>query len=161
MKAGNKSESQLPASFLCIHPTDLEQALSYKTKLVKKELCTVFLDPDGTSDNRDDLAKTLYSLLFAWLNEPINQRLCKDDFSTFIGLLDLPAPQNLSSRPNSLDRFCINFANERLQAWTQHRLFQSHVAEYTTEGLIPQFVPAPGSLAYFDNAECIRLPPGA
>jgi chitin synthase len=31
-------------------------------KLVKKELCTVFLDPDGASDNRDDLAKdTLFS----------------------------------------------------------------------------------------------------
>ncbi|KAI9459614.1 hypothetical protein HD554DRAFT_2176884 [Boletus coccyginus] len=40
--------------------------------LVKKELCTVFLDPDGASDNRDDLSKTLYSLLFAWLNEYIN-----------------------------------------------------------------------------------------
>ncbi|KAJ6481577.1 glycosyltransferase family 2 protein [Mycena vitilis] len=153
----NTDVLDLVAEFLGIHPTDLEQALSYKTKLVKKELCTVFLDPDGASDNRDDLAKTLYSLLFAWLNEHINQRLCKDDFSTFIGLFDLPGPQNLSSRPNSLDQFCINFANERLQAWTQHRLFESHVAEYTTEGLIPQFVPAPGSLAYFDNAECIRL----
>ena len=34
-----------------------------KTKLVKRELCTVFLDPDDASDNRDDLTKTLYSLL--------------------------------------------------------------------------------------------------
>jgi hypothetical protein len=61
-----------------------------KTKLVKRELCTVFLDTDGASDNRDDLTKTLYSLLFPWLNEHINQCLCCDDFDTFIGLFDLP-----------------------------------------------------------------------
>ncbi|KAJ7722410.1 glycosyltransferase family 2 protein [Mycena metata] len=138
----NTDLCEIAASFLGVHPADLEAALSYKTKLVKKELCTVFLDPDGASDNRDDLAKTLYSLLFAWLNEHINQRLCRDDFSTFIGVFDLPGPQNLSSRPNSLDQFCVNFANERLQAHLQHTLFASHVAEYTTEGLIPRFLPA-------------------
>ena len=33
------------------------------TKMVKKEPCTIFLDPDGASDNHDDLAKTLYSLV--------------------------------------------------------------------------------------------------
>ncbi|KAJ7265999.1 glycosyltransferase family 2 protein [Mycena haematopus] len=151
----NTDVCALVADFLGVHPGDLEQALSYRTKLVKKELCTVFLDPDAASDNRDDLAKTLYSLLFAWLNEHINQRLCRDDFTTFLALLDLPGPQNLSSRPNSLDQFCVNFANERLHAWTQHRLFEAHVAEYTTEQLIPRLISL--QQPYFDNAECIRL----
>ena len=144
---------EIVADFLGIQPAALEAALSYKTKLLKKELCTVFLDPDGASDNRDDLAKTLYSLLFAWLNEHINQRLCKDDFTTFVGLFDLPGPQNMSSRPNSLDQFCINFANERLQNWIQKSLFERHVNEYNVEA-ISRFVP---QVPYFDNAECIRL----
>ncbi|KAH7883110.1 glycosyltransferase family 2 protein [Phlebopus sp. FC_14] len=141
------------AEFLGVQPSALEGALSYKTKMVKKELCTVFLDPDGASDNRDDLAKTLYSLLFAWLNEHINQRLCREDFETFIGLFDLPGPQNMSSRPNSLDQFCVNFANERLQNFVQKRLFEAHIDEYQTEG-ISRLVP---SVPYFDNAECVRL----
>ncbi|KAF7439767.1 hypothetical protein PC9H_000103 [Pleurotus ostreatus] len=149
----NTNILEVVADFLGVQPSALESTMSYKTKLVKKELCTVFLDPDGASDNRDDLAKTLYSLLFAWLNEYINQRLCRDDFSTFIGLFDLPGPQNLTSRPNSLDQFCINFANERMQNWIQKRLFESHVDEYNTEG-ISRFVP---QVPYFDNSECIRL----
>ncbi|KII91880.1 glycosyltransferase family 2 protein [Plicaturopsis crispa FD-325 SS-3] len=149
----NLDALDIVAEFLGVHSSSLEAALSYKTKLVKKELCTVFLDPDGASDNRDDLAKTLYSLLFAWINENINQKLCRDDFATFIGLFDLPGPQNMTSRPNSLDQFCINFANERLQNWIQKRLFESHVDEYNNEG-IARFVP---QVPYFDNSECIRL----
>ncbi|KAG1847971.1 P-loop containing nucleoside triphosphate hydrolase protein [Suillus tomentosus] len=141
------------AEFLGVQAGALEGVMSYKTKLVKKELCTVFLDPDGASDNRDDLAKTLYSLLFAWLNEHLNQRLCREDFDTFIGLFDLPGPQNMTSRPNSPDQFCINFANERLQHFVQKRIFEAHVDEYQNEG-ISRFVP---TVSYFDNSECVRL----
>ncbi|KAG6375844.1 P-loop containing nucleoside triphosphate hydrolase protein [Boletus reticuloceps] len=76
-----------------VQPSALKSTLAYKTMLIKKELCTFFLDPDGASDNRDDLAKTLYALLFAWLNEHINQRLCPDDF-------DIPTP-SISSASTS------------------------------------------------------------
>ncbi|KAG1818874.1 glycosyltransferase family 2 protein [Suillus variegatus] len=144
------------AEFLGVQAGALEGAMSYKTKLVKKELCTVFLDPDGASDNRDDLAKTLYSLLFAWLNEHINQRLCREDFDTFIGLFDLPGPQNMTSRPNSLDQFCINFANERLQHFVQKRIFEAHVDEYQNEG-ISRFVPTcPGGLIHIMDDQARR-----
>ncbi|KAF8440070.1 hypothetical protein L210DRAFT_3645981 [Boletus edulis BED1] len=65
------SEGFLKREFLGIQPSAVETTLAYKTKLVKRELCTVFLDTDSASDNSDDLAKTLYTLLFAWLNEHI------------------------------------------------------------------------------------------
>ncbi|KAI6029187.1 P-loop containing nucleoside triphosphate hydrolase protein [Pisolithus microcarpus] len=138
----------LIAESLGVQPSALENALSYKTKLVKKELCTVFLDSDGASDNRNDLAKTLYSLLFAWLNEHINQRLCRDDFNTFIGLFDLPGPQNMTGRSNSLDQFCINFANEQLHHFVQQRLFELHVDEYQSEECVRLFQNRPGGLIH-------------
>ncbi|KIM61323.1 hypothetical protein SCLCIDRAFT_1181769 [Scleroderma citrinum Foug A] len=122
----NTDTLALVVDFLGVQPSALENVLSYRTKMVKKELCTIFLDPDGASDNHDDLAKTLYSLLFAWLNDHINQHLCRDDFDMFIGLFDLPGPQNLTGHPNSLDQFCINFTNERLHHFIQRRLFEAH-----------------------------------
>jgi len=107
----------------------------------------------GASDNRDDLARTLYSDLFACLSEHINQRLCREDFATFIGLFDLPGSQDMISRSDSLDQFCVNFANERLKNFVQKRIFEAHVAEYQNEG-ISRFVP---TVPYFDNTECVRL----
>ena len=152
----NVETLEIVSEFLGVPPTDLEAVLSYKTKLLKKEICTVFLDEEGAATNRDDLAKTLYSLLFAWLNESINQKLCRDDFATFIGLFDLPGSQNIPQsavRANSLDQFCVNFANERLQNWVQKRIFDRHTDEYMAEG-IQQFSPP---VSYFDNTECVRM----
>ncbi|KAH7106969.1 glycosyltransferase family 2 protein [Auriculariales sp. MPI-PUGE-AT-0066] len=152
----NTDVLEVVADFLGVDAANLESVLSYKTKLVKKELCTVFLDPDGASDNRDDLAKMLYSLLFSWLNESINQRFCRDDFTTFIGIFDLPGTQNLptsASRSNSLDQFCVNFANEKMHNWIQKSIFEKHTDEYAKEG-ISRFAP---QVPFFDNTECIRL----
>ena len=149
----NTDTLALVVDFLGVQPSALKNALSYRTKMVKKELCTVFLDPDGASDNCDDLTKTLYSLLFTWLNEHINQCLCRDDFDMFIGLFDLPGPQNMTGRPNSLDQFCINFVNERLHHFIQCHLFEAHMDEYKSEGIASLVPPIP----YFNNSECIHL----
>lgn len=149
----NMDTLELVASFLGVQSSDLESALCSRTRFVKNELCTFLLDPAGAASNRDDLAITLYSLLFSWLNDSINQRLCSDSYSTCISVLDFPGSQNMTGQLNSLDQFCFNFANERLQNWIQTSLFSSHSDEYQMEGissLVPQ-------VQYKDNSDCVQL----
>ena len=57
----------------CCFPWDqhprLETSLGYKTKTIHRERVTVMLDPKGARDNADELARTLYSLLVAYVIE--------------------------------------------------------------------------------------------
>ncbi|SJX63440.1 probable Chs8-Chitin Synthase 8 [Sporisorium reilianum f. sp. reilianum] len=140
------------AEYLGIPSKSLQEALTYKTKLIRNEVCTILLDADGASDHRDDLAKSLYSLLFAWVNESLNEKLCRDDFDTFIGLLDLPGFQNLS-KGNSIDQFCVNFACENLHRFMLRSVFERQRDEFADEG-ISHLSP---EIPYFDNAETLRL----
>jgi chitin synthase len=147
---------QTVADFLGVRPEALENVFSYRSKMLKKELVTAFLDTEGAATNRDELANTLYSLLFTWITEHLNQKLCKDDFASFIGLLDFPGFQNLAgatSRNNSLDQFCVNYANEKMQNWIQQRVFNGMTADFAQEGLTGLSPP----VAFFDNSECLRL----
>ncbi|CAG8558760.1 8590_t:CDS:2, partial [Racocetra fulgida] len=139
----------LVADFLGLDPRSLENVLTYKTKLIKKEICTVFLDADAASIQRDDFAKALYSLLFSWIVEYINTKLCQDDFVSFIGILDLIGFQNLQS--NSLDQFCVNFANEKIFNFTLNQLFEARKEEFQSEGINFSDIPYP------DNKECLRM----
>ena len=142
------------AEFLGVHPDLLAELFSFKTILVRKEVCTTFLDPEQAEQVRDELARTLYSLLFSWLNEHINQKLCKESFGSFIALLDLPGPQNNAGTMtafNSVDQFCFNFANERLQNWVLQRIHDVPYAEASKEKLAITKVP------YYDNAECLKM----
>jgi chitin synthase len=147
---------QIVADFLGVRTEDLEAVFSYRSKMLKKELVTAFLDTDGAAANRDELANTLYSLLFTWVTEHLNERLCKDDFASFIGLLDFPGFQNLAgsvSKNNTLDQFCVNYANERMQNWILQRVFNGMTDEFAQEGLTGLSPP----VAFFDNSECLRL----
>ncbi|TIB15854.1 hypothetical protein E3P92_01552 [Wallemia ichthyophaga] len=154
----NTETLDIVAEFLGVHPDALESVLSYRTKLVKKDVCTVFLDVDGAATNRDDLARSLYSLLFSWIIEHINQHLCKDDFSTYIAFLDLPGFQNNPStghRGNSVDQFCVNYLNERLQNWIFQHVFTRPYEEHKHEGLSK--ISPPVSFSEYDNSDVLRL----
>lgn len=152
----NTDTLNIVADFLGVQVSALQNVLSFKMKMVEKEMCTIYFDPDAAAENRDELARTLYSLLFAWVNENVNQTLCRDDFSCFISMVDFPGMQNIPSsatRSNSLDQFCVNYANERLHFWMGRQLFESHIQEYADEG-ITNFVP---EMPWYNNLGCVEV----
>ena len=163
MAGGEKHEGAIIANyevlstvvdFLGVSENHLAELFAFKTVLMRKEVCTTFLNPDQAELVRDELARTLYSLLFSWLNEHINEKLCKDSFGSFIAILDLPGSQENSgptSASNSIDQFCINFANEKVHNWAAHRIYETPLVEAELEKL------PTSRLSYYNNSECLKL----
>lgn len=142
------------ADFLGVASGALAELFSVKTMLIGKEICTAFLEVEEAEKVRDELARTLYSLLFSWLNEFLNQKLCKDSFGSFIAILDLPGPQTkhgVAGEVNSVDQFCFNIANEKVHNWLLQRIHVAAVEEADRDTLKTSRYP------YFDNLECVEL----
>ncbi|KNC98261.1 uncharacterized protein SPPG_06659 [Spizellomyces punctatus DAOM BR117] len=134
----NTTALDLAADLLGVSPTHLETTLTYKSKLVKRELCSVMLNSEGAEQQRDTLARALYSGLFAWVVEHLNRRLCKEEGSvaSFISVLDFPG----QARPDeplmaNFDDFLSNYANERLLRHVQKLQFGTLYAELASDGV--------------------------
>ncbi|CAO3686731.1 unnamed protein product [Rhizopus stolonifer] len=102
------------AAILGVSSSRLEICLTYKLKMIGKEICTIFLDPEAAADQRDSFARTLYSVLFLWITETINQTISspEQDVCT-LNILDQTGFQN--SLFNGFGEFCANIAGEHLQ----------------------------------------------
>uniref|UniRef100_A0A6B2KXX5 Myosin motor domain-containing protein n=1 Tax=Arcella intermedia TaxID=1963864 RepID=A0A6B2KXX5_9EUKA len=102
--------------------------------------------------NRDALAKRLYSELFNWLVKKLNTQLKQhgDHPDTkFIGVLDIYGFEIFEK--NSLEQFCINYANEKLHTLFTNEMFKSEQEEYTSDGVEWRQVD------FKDNSGCISL----
>lgn len=145
---------ELVSEFLGVSVAALAELFSFKTVLIRKEVCTTFLDPEQAEGVRDELARVLYSLLFSWLNEHLNQKLCKDSFGSFVAIVDFPGQQNNAGPTlgvNSVDQFCFNFANEKAHNWILHRIHEAPLAEALADQMPLDRIP------YFDNTECLKM----
>ncbi|XP_024533382.1 myosin-1 [Selaginella moellendorffii] len=102
-------------------------------------------------DSRDALAKAIYSCLFEWLVEKINNSLDagKACESKFISILDIYGFESFEN--NSFEQLCINYANERLQQFFNHHLFKIEQDEYSSERIDWT------KIEFVDNQECLDL----
>jgi chitin synthase len=152
----NREQLAWTGELLGVGPDDFEAALHVKTKTNGWDRVTAFLDPEGCKANADDLSRNLYSLLFAWLNEYLNSKLSREDFKTFVALVDFPGPQrSTSAADHGLEAFAFNLASERAHAFVLEHVFERNKTEYETEDVARAL---PGLAAsYFGNAECVRI----
>ena len=148
----NKDVLGIIAAFLGVGATELQTTLGYKTKMLHKERVTVMLDPAGARGNANELARTLYSLLVAYVIESINQRLCapEDSIGNTISIVDFPGFQQQSSTGSTLDQLLANAATESLYNLTLQNFFDRKADLLETEEVS---VPA---TSYFDNSDAVK-----
>ncbi|WKY07999.1 hypothetical protein Q1695_007470 [Nippostrongylus brasiliensis] len=86
------------------------------------------------------LAKVLYDRLFKWLLEKCNRKIgantnmmSESVLNSFIGVLDIAGFEIVQK--NSFEQLCINYTNEKLQAFFNHFMFVREQSEYLEEGI--------------------------
>ncbi|KAK5660366.1 hypothetical protein OQA88_12907 [Cercophora sp. LCS_1] len=154
----NKDVLGIIAAFLGVNAADLQTTLGYKTKMIHKERVTVMLDPAGARGNANELARTLYSLLVAYVVETINQKLCaaEDAIVNTFSIIDFPGFQQQSSTGSPLDQLLNNAATESMYNLTLQNFFDRKADMLETEEVT---VPP---TSYFDNSDAVKglLKPG-
>lgn len=148
----NREVLETVAAFLGVGERHLEESLGYRTKTLHRERVTVMLDPKGARDNADELARTLYSLLVAFIIERINQKTCavEDVVANTISIVDFPGFAQVSSTGSTIDQLLNNAATESLYNFCLQSFFERKAELLETEEVN---VPA---TSYFDNTDAVR-----
>ncbi|RKP09587.1 chitin synthase-domain-containing protein [Thamnocephalis sphaerospora] len=150
----NHDQLEIVAALLGVTTAALETALTYQTKRVRNDVCTVLLNPEAARRHRDGFACSLYALLFAWLVECLNQKLCReDDTVNIVALLNAQgfrAPA--SGGAGDFETLVANLAAERVQAYASSRALDGPVdAEMREDGVqVPRVM-------CVDNSACVEL----
>jgi len=148
----NTEALSIIAAFLGVSAQDLQTTLGYKTKILQKERVTVMLDPKGARENADELARTLYSLLVAYVIESINQRVCavEGTVANTISIVDFPGFSQQSSTNCALDQLLNNAATESLYNFTLQDFFERKAEILESEEV------SVAATSYFDNSDAVK-----
>lgn len=148
----NKEVLGIIAAFLGVSAQDLQTTLGYKTKILQRERVTVMLDPKGARSNADELARTLYSLLVAYVIESINQRVCavEDTVANTISIIDFPGFAQQPSTDSVLDQLLNNAANEAMYNFTLQSFFEGRAEMLESEEVNV------AATSYFDNSDAVK-----
>ncbi|KAM6155005.1 unconventional myosin-Ia [Erethizon dorsatum] len=130
---------------------ELERALCSRTMETTKEKVVTVLNVIQAQYARDALAKNIYSRLFNWLINRINEsiKVGTGEKKKVMGVLDIYGFEILEN--NSFEQFVINYCNEKLQQVFIELTLKEEQEEYKREG-IPWT-----RVDYFDNGIICNL----
>ncbi|CAN1242723.1 XI-2 [Linum perenne] len=135
--------------FMC-DEKGLEDSLCKRVIVTRDDVITKDLDPGAATINRDALAKIVYSRLFDWLVNKINNSIGQDpESNSLIGVLDIYGFE--SFKTNSFEQFCINLTNEKLQQHFNQHVFKMEQEEYTREQINWSYI------EFIDNQDVLDL----
>ncbi|KAK4341617.1 hypothetical protein RND71_040118 [Anisodus tanguticus] len=135
--------------FMCDEKS-LEDSMCKRVMVTRDETITKSLDPEAAALSRDALAKIVYSRLFDWIVNKINNSIGQDPDSTLsIGVLDIYGFE--SFKTNSFEQFCINLTNEKLQQHFNQHVFKMEQEEYTKEEIDWSYI------EFIDNQDILDL----
>ncbi|GAV57235.1 Myosin_head domain-containing protein/IQ domain-containing protein/DIL domain-containing protein [Cephalotus follicularis] len=135
--------------FMCDEKS-LEDSFCKRVIVTRDESITKCLDPDSAAVSRDALARTVYTRLFDWLVNKINNSISQDPDSKYlIGVLDIYGFE--SFKTNSFEQFCINLTNEKLQQHFNQHVFKMEQEEYTKEEIDWSYI------EFVDNRDVLDL----
>ncbi|KAK9282815.1 hypothetical protein L1049_011037 [Liquidambar formosana] len=141
---------QTAAELLMCNEKALEDSLCKRVIVTPDGNITKPLDPDLAALNRDALAKTIYSRLFDWIVDKINNSIGQDpNAASLIGVLDIYGFE--SFKINSFEQLCINLTNEKLQQHFNQHVFKMEQEEYTREEINWSYV------EFVDNQDVLDL----
>ncbi|KAG1857448.1 glycosyltransferase family 2 protein [Suillus subluteus] len=168
------------AKLLGVSSEDLTLILTTRTSYVRKELYTVLLNVEQSAAQRDQFMRDLYAILFAYVIETANHKVVSTNQEELpnsqIVIFDQPgfqsrgptgsgsmsftgtAPLISAYGQNGFDEFCINFADEVVQSYMLHNIFEDRIG-YNSH-VVGDGVPLP-SISTMDNSACIELLRGA
>ncbi|XP_063909562.1 myosin heavy chain 95F isoform X1 [Zophobas morio] len=145
----------IASSLLGIDATELRQALESRVMQssrggIKGTVIMVPLKVYEANNARDALAKAIYSNLFDYIVNRINQSIpFQASSSYYIGVLDIAGFEFFTV--NSFEQFCINYCNEKLQQFFNEVILKFEQELYRREGLsVPE-------VSFVDNQDCIDL----
>ncbi|KAI0638620.1 chitin synthase [Trametes polyzona] len=176
----NRPVLEQVSRMLGVPAEELSEVLTNKTSYVRKELYTVMMNAQQSAAQRDQLAKDLYAILFAYVTETANHKVAPSSQdplpATQIVLFDSPgfqtkglptsasvyfggpAPLLGAQNQAGFEEFCINFSDELLHSYVLRNTFEDSVgynSQLTGDGVS---LPA---VTTMDNAGCVELLRGA
>ncbi|XP_060583586.1 unconventional myosin-Ia-like isoform X8 [Ruditapes philippinarum] len=125
---------------------NLKSALTQRTVEVKREKVKTDFSVAGAVYARDALCKAIYSRLFSWLVQRINDsiKVKTEQTKKVMGVLDIYGFEVFET--NRYEQFIINYCNEKLQQIFIELTLKEEQEEYIREGI--EWI----HVQYFNNA---------